>query len=292
MLIPTLLLVAQGAAVALGALPLNVPPEPAVPGPPTNVNVSDITISSINHHTYPASQSPDTDIAVPHPLVSPPSMTTVGLSVGVGFAAASCVGGNLVGCAAAALTSVYLFFFGGFSSSGKRDATSDIVYDHPYPPLPNCGTICRLDSEEPEGDWRPIGNVTPRGVLHNVYYRRVGTLSGLRVVEVPASFPAAVKRAEDDVGGLVVDYHWTNDNQANYDSFHSTSAEISAFADDSAGDLQSGNDILACNAFFDAGGQVNVGLIAVGWNNQPFQFNEDGEYNAIMSECVNDIAHG
>ena len=152
-----------------------------------------------------------------------------------------------------------------------------------YPPVAGVGTRYRLEHEAPEGDWRPIGNATIDGVFHAIHYKRNGTLNGLRSVQY-GSAEDFVKRAEDDYGGVVVDYNWNSLSEAAYDSFHSTSSQVTDLGDDIAGGMESANSILTCADFADSDGRLDEGLVSVGWGGEGYQF-QDGEQGGLLSEC-------
>ncbi|KAF8580713.1 hypothetical protein K439DRAFT_1662644 [Ramaria rubella] len=188
-------------------------------------------------------------------------------------------------CIAGAVTAVFTAFFSIFQASGSKRALSTYTLLTDYPPTNACGTICHLKSEAPEGGWRPIGNFTANGVFHSLHYSQAGNVSGLRAVEHGYT-SGSVKRGEANDGGVVVDYLWNTDNMQAYDSFHSTPASTSDFANDVVNDLEGADDILGCANFEDSDGILAPGLIAIGWNNQPFEF-EDGESAALLGECAN-----
>lgn len=81
-----------------------------------------------------------------------------------------------------------------------------------------------------------------------------------------------------------MDYNWSSTSETAYDSFHSTSSMIDGFATDMVDDLQDANSIQGCCEFEDSDGLLDGGLISIGWNNQPFEF-EDGQEQALVDDC-------
>ncbi|KAF8591156.1 hypothetical protein K439DRAFT_1063437 [Ramaria rubella] len=212
------------------------------------------------------------------------SIVVKGFSTAVAVTAVTCATGQPPPvCIAGAVAAVFTIFFSIFEASGKRDTPSYVLLTD-YPPNIGCGTICRLGSEAPEGGWRPIGNYTANGVFHSLHYKRNGTLSGIRAVEHGSPNPNG-KRAEDNDGGVVVDYHWDADQVQAYDSFDSNPTSTADFADDVVDSLFDDDDILSCANFEDSDGILAPGLISVGWNNQPFQFASGDEEGALLEEC-------
>ncbi|KAF8579135.1 hypothetical protein K439DRAFT_1638198 [Ramaria rubella] len=188
-------------------------------------------------------------------------------------------------CIAGAVTAVFTAFFSIYQASGSKRALSTYALLTDYPPTNGCGTVCHLKSEAPEGGWRLIGNFTANGVFHSLHYSRAGNVSGLRAVEHGYA-SGNVKRGEANDGGVVVDYLWNTNNMQAYDSFDSTPTSTTDFADDVVTGLEEDDDILGCANFEDSDGILAPGLMAIGWNNQPFEF-QDGESAALLGECAN-----
>lgn len=90
----------------------------------------------------------------------------------------------------------------------------------------------------------------------------------------------------DNDGGFVGDYSWLSNNEAQYDSFHSSSDGTSYFASNAGGwMINSAQAIAACADFTDAQGTLDNGLLTLGWNNQEFQWTEPGEEESIYNSC-------
>ena len=66
----------------------------------------------------------------------------------------------------------------------------------------------------------------------------------------------------DDYGGFVADYSWINNNEAAYDSFHSTSDGTSFFAANVGGWMIATTTIAACAEFSDSDGGLANGARA------------------------------
>jgi hypothetical protein len=210
--------------------------------------------------------------------------TAVGLTAAVCTAVAGTGPVGVAGCLFQGLVATIGSFFAIFQLSGKRDVTYQVMLD--YPAGPGCHGACQLDIQAPEGDWRIVGNATVSGIHHDLYYRRNGTLSGVRAVQ-RGNATDVRKRSENDVGGLVVDYNWSNDNIVAYDSFGSSPSQIQTDSSFFEQKMVDANVLLACAGWQDSNGILADGLISVGWNDQAFQF-EDGEENGLLSECHSD----
>ena len=87
-------------------------------------------------------------------------------------------------------------------------------------------------------------------------------------------------------GGFVGDYFWSNNNEGPYDSFHSSDASTTYFADNAGGwMIDSSHAIAACAQFADDDGALDNGIMSIGWNNQPFEW-EDGEMTVAFDDCA------
>ena len=186
-------------------------------------------------------------------------------------------------CVVTALAACIGIYFTLYKMQGRE--LTDYIYHVDYPPVPGCGSRCRLELEAPEGGWRLIGNATVNGIFHTLHYKREGSYNGLRSIQYGSEEEFA-KRAEDNYGGVVVDYNWLSLSEQAYDSFDSYSSEISDFADDIVDVLIDDNSIQACADFEDSDGLLDGGLVSIGWNNQPFEF-QDGQEEALLDECAN-----
>ena len=97
---------------------------------------------------------------------------------------------------------------------------------------------------------------------------------------------------ENNDGGFVADYFWNSDNEGPYDSFHSTSDGTSYFAANAAGYMVNSEQALtACAGFTDAQGPLDNGILAYGWNNEGYQW-EDGQMGATFGICQNELGDG
>ncbi|KAF8575235.1 hypothetical protein K439DRAFT_1641578 [Ramaria rubella] len=203
------------------------------------------------------------------------SVIVKGFATAAAVTAVTCASGQPPPiCIAGAITAVFTVFFSTLQASGKRDTPAYILLTD-YSPTIGCGTICRLGSEAGEGTWRQIGNFTANGVFHSLHYKRSGTLSGIRAVE-HGSPNTNSKRAEDNDGGVIVDYHWDSSDVQAYDSFHSNPTGTTDFADDVVDSLFDDDDILSCANFEDSDGTLASGLIS---------FSSGIEEPALLEEC-------
>lgn len=276
------LLLAPASLVAAGPHSLGLIPRQA-----TSVISQPHTYGPLIRHTYNSSlatTSSSTDLVTPQPLANDAVLVKV-LDSAVSITQAVCTTGGPLACAATGLSALFGIFFLGYLAVSSRDTAFIINLAHP--PLPDCDAVCRLQNEEPEGDWRMIGNATLTGVFHEIHYRRSGNYTGLRAIQM--SNGGLGRREEKNSGGVVIDYNWNTNNHANYNSFGSTSAMSTSFADSAISDMANGNTVIECQAFEDSGGVLDTGLITAGWNNQAFQWTEDGEFEGVMNECESDL---
>lgn len=91
---------------------------------------------------------------------------------------------------------------------------------------------------------------------------------------------------EADDGGFVGDFFWESNNEGPYDSFHSSEASTTYFADNAGGwMINSAQAIAACAEFADSDGVLDNGIVSLGWNNQPFEWS-DGQIDASFDDCA------
>lgn len=125
------------------------------------------------------------------------------------------------------------------------------------------------------------------GVYHDLHYRRVGNIQGIRAVQFGTI--TVKRRQEQDAqdyndGGMMTDYFFIDENETAYDSFDSYSSQISSFADDAVDAMEQAGTIIECVNFEDSDGLLNGGLLAFGWNYSPYQF-QAGQSEAMTQEC-------
>jgi hypothetical protein len=220
----------------------------------------------------------------------------------VAVAGAACLFGGPWTCIAIgslallhAFYATYLATNTGPANDGGARSLGGVVLkiDAAVAPASSCGLKCKLESLEFEGgkEWSSIGNVTVDGIYHDLHYSRSSDIHGLRVHQTSGS-DSNGKRNEEDEGGFVIDYYWNAPNVAAYDSFGSTNSEINEANNDLIGYMQPRNAIEACTDFTDYDGELNTGLMTVGWNNQAFQYSSESAKQAHLSECqVGQIEH-
>jgi hypothetical protein len=76
-------------------------------------------------------------------------------------------------------------------------------------------------------------------------------------------------------------------------NFDSTTSEINAAGDDVGGYLYYNNYIAACVNFEDSTGLLDDGVIAVGWNDQPYIWNSQSALDNQISQCnIGNLLHG
>jgi hypothetical protein len=155
-----------------------------------------------------------------------------------------------------------------------------------FEPTADCGLRCQLHTKLPEGVWTHTGNATFRGHVHQIHHFINGTTIGIRAYQ--KNGPALSKRNpydQEDYESVVGDYYWNYGTGASYDSFHSTTAEINAAGDDVGGYLYYNNYIAACVDFVDSTGLLDDGVIAMGWNNQPYIWSSQSALDGQISTC-------
>lgn len=92
---------------------------------------------------------------------------------------------------------------------------------------------------------------------------------------------------EDNDGGFVGDYYWQYNNEGPYDSF-GNSKDTTAFFSGNAGDwmVETAQAVSACAQFRDGSSVVDNGILTLGWNNQPYEW-QPGQMAAQFDECNN-----
>ncbi|GJE90506.1 hypothetical protein PsYK624_066460 [Phanerochaete sordida] len=206
---------------------------------------------------------------------------------------AACGSGNPITCAIGAGYAVLTFFFAAWLLSDRADASGGTAPYFVYPPTAATGRMVkRLSVELEHGQWHYVGHAQHKGLNHTVHYFSDGRIQRLRARTVPFwNATGAAKRQSDpdDDGGFVADYSWLTNNEGPYDSFHSTPAGTSYFADNLGGYMISNTGIAACASFKDDQGTLDNGLMTYGWNNQEFEWTEDGEEEAIYGQCADEL---
>lgn len=166
--------------------------------------------------------------------------------------------------------------------------------------------VQRLQTELATNEWHYVGHVQHVGLNHTVHYYNDGNIQRLRArcansvcclafSNSPASSTVpfwnatsglSARQDPDNDGGFVGDYSWLTNNEGPYDSFHSTSDGTSYFAANIGGYMMSESGIAGCAAFQDSQGTLDNGLLTYGWNNEEFQWTEDGEEEAAYNDCA------
>lgn len=293
--------------------------------PPSSPNrILDASIARELTPRYVSQQSHPIDAVddrLSHSQISPDhqgraddEITIIPISVGVSLTQATCSdSADPISCATIATVAVYSNFFAAPWSGGRR--SSDALYANTeYPPVPGCSTACRLKSEAEEGDWRAIGNVrlhyklgallraydrsvqvTVDGAFHNIFYRRQETVSGLRAVRSCTPSAGNGKRqqdVEDNDGGMVADYYYVDEDEPAIDTFNSTISQIQTYAQETTSAFAAAGTILGCAIFSDSDSALDEGLLAFGWNAQPFVFSSPSEANSLAQECYDETFPG
>ena len=97
---------------------------------------------------------------------------------------------------------------------------------------------------------------------------------------------------ENDDGGFVADYYWNSDNEGPYDSFGSSSSGTEFFAQNAADYMiDSVQGVSACAGFTDAQGPLDNGILAYGWNDQPYLW-QDGQLQSQFDSCASELGDG
>lgn len=199
-------------------------------------------------------------------------------------AAASCNTGNPAVCAIGVGYSLLSFFFAAYLFADRSDMVTSNVY-FVYPATAGKTVRQRLMTELEPGKWHDIGHAQHLGNNHTVQYFNGGTYHQLRATSVPLTTSDVTAREEASDGGFVGDMYWNSNNEQAYDDFHSTDDSTSFFASNSgAWMVETSHAIAACSAFDDGDGILDNGIMTLGWNNQPFEW-EDGEMEAAFGTC-------
>ncbi|GJE90495.1 hypothetical protein PsYK624_066330 [Phanerochaete sordida] len=212
---------------------------------------------------------------------------------------ASCGSGNVVICAIGATYSVLTFFFAAWFFADRRALDGgDGVPHFVFGPTPDMTLRERVAAELAPGQWHALGHIAHGGLNHTVhYFGRGGGVHTLRAETAPFWNETTLDRrqeAEDESndGGFVADYSWNSNNKGPYDAFHSTSDGTMFFADNAAGYMiNSQQAISACAGFQDASGFLDNGVLAYGWNGQPYNW-QDGQLDATFDMCQNELGDG
>ncbi|PSR94667.1 hypothetical protein PHLCEN_2v4399 [Hermanssonia centrifuga] len=208
-----------------------------------------------------------------------------------------CAATGAISCAIAAAYAVFTSFFTKWVFTGRSDNfdVSDLGADSEMyltlPPTPEKTHVQRLSTELEPGIWHTIGHMRVGIFNHSLHYYNHGSnIHTLRAWQrnlvLNGTEEGDGKRAENDNDGTVIDYNWQSTNEQSYDDFHSSSDSTSYFAANSMGymiDIASG--IAACADFADQDGDMVEAVVTIGWNDQPFQWTEPGEFQAALASC-------
>ncbi|THG95544.1 hypothetical protein EW026_g6129 [Hermanssonia centrifuga] len=209
-----------------------------------------------------------------------------------------CVASGTISCAIAAAFVVYTSLFAKWTFSGRRSESFDVndlgADSEMYltlPPTPDKSHIQRLSTELEPGLWHEVGHMRVGMFNHTIHYYNHGsnvhTLRAWQRNFVRNGTEGSEKpRAEDDNDGTVVDYSWQSTNEQAYDDFGSSSSSTSYFAANSMGYMiETASGIAACADFADQDGDMDEAVLTIGWNDQPFQWTEPGEFEAALAMC-------
>jgi hypothetical protein len=190
-------------------------------------------------------------------------------------------------------------YSGGTSVPTRRGLLSSVVYNihSDYAPTESCNMLCQLQNKIPDGEWTNIGNATVDGVFHHVHHFRNGTSRGMRAWQTsdPTTTTSSQTRRkrqnpydqDEDSEGMVGDFYWTSTsaNDEAYDTFNSNTGIDDEAANDITNFMESGNYIEACVDFYDTDGVLENGVIAIGWNGEPFIFSSQSALDEQLAQC-------
>ncbi|THG95282.1 hypothetical protein EW026_g6342 [Hermanssonia centrifuga] len=208
--------------------------------------------------------------------------------------ASVCAASGAISCGIAAAYVVFTSFFakwvfGGRSLSEVDDLGADSEMYLTLPPTPEKSHVQRLATELEPGTWHTVGTMRVGMFNHTIHYYNNGAgVHTLRAWQRNFVVNGTAKRAEDDNDGTVVEYLWQSTNEQSYDDFHSSSDSTSYFAANAMGYMIENQSAVAmCADFGDADGEMDEGVLTVGWNDQPFEW-QPGESDSILSnDCDN-----
>ena len=120
---------------------------------------------------------------------------------------------------------------------------------------------------------------------------------GTRAVQHQPSQQATNKRQnpydQDEQDGIIGGYYWMFGTQTAYNAFDSIIAEDDDIGNDVANYMANGNWIAACTDLSDSAGLLDDGVVAVGWNDQPFEWSSQVALENEISACnLGSIEHG
>ncbi|THG94051.1 hypothetical protein EW026_g7341 [Hermanssonia centrifuga] len=192
---------------------------------------------------------------------------------------AVCAASGGISCGIAAAYAVFTSFFAkwAFSSRSTDFDVSDL------------GADSEITELEP-GTWHTIGHMRVGIFNHSLHYYNHGSnIHSLRAWQrniVSNGTEGSDKRAESDNDGTVIDYNWQSTNEQSYNDFGSSSSSTSYFAANSMGYMiDTAQGVAACADFADQDGDMDEAVLTIGWNNQAFDWDEPGEFEAALSSC-------
>ncbi|THG93430.1 hypothetical protein EW026_g7802, partial [Hermanssonia centrifuga] len=209
---------------------------------------------------------------------------------------AVCAASGAISCGIAAAYAVFTSFFAKWALSSRStdfdvsDLGADSEMYLTLPPTPEKTHVQRLSTELEPGTWHTIGHMRVGIFNHSLHYYNHGsnthTLRAWQRNFVLNGTEGSDKRAESDNDGTVVDYSWQSTNEQSYNDFGSSSDSTSYFAANAMGYMiDTAQGIAACADFADQDGDMDEAILTIGWNDQPFDWDEPGEFEAALSSC-------
>ncbi|RDB18466.1 hypothetical protein Hypma_000299 [Hypsizygus marmoreus] len=260
----------------------------------------------------PALATPIRDLAVREPLIAVEEGTALALrdprlqtrrrDVALGLitsntaiALAACAFGGPFTCAgvaiAAVLTNFFTFYLSRSNGPGgspvrSLDMITETAFHEKFAPTADCSVACKLDAANvPAGEWLHIGNTVANGIDHEIHHMRNGSINGLRAIQKSTSHAKDRRQDQDSEGGFIGDYYWIAPNPQAYGDFHSTSSIIQSASNDVTNYVQRHNGLEVCVDFGDDTGELNEGVLTLGWNNQPFLYSSIDVLESHLASC-------
>ena len=174
---------------------------------------------------------------------------------------------------------------------GPTDRVMNLFSD--YLPTEDCALACQLSNKVDEGKWTHIANVTVNGTSHELHHFRNGSTVGMRARQkVSKANSRRDPYDQEDYESVVADFYWSDGTVEAYDNFLSNSG-IDVTASAAVGSyLISGNYVAICVDFLADEGLLENGVIAIGWNEQPYIWNSQSQLDNQISTCeVGNLYH-
>ncbi|ESZ96047.1 hypothetical protein SBOR_3524 [Sclerotinia borealis F-4128] len=202
-----------------------------------------------------------------------------------GLCAIGVIPACITGAAIAALTNFYLVYATMGTSNGpaRRDIAGITANIHDlWLPSESSSTVFKLKTNTIDGVWTPIGNTTINGLYHEVHFRQLGSMLGVKAIQSAAGAKNRRDDAADD-GGYVAAYFWEDNNQQAWNDWNG--AQVEPIGDEIGDFISSNNGQVVCANIIDQDGPMNAGVMTMDDYNDEYGLTQS-QWASALSICL------